>query len=357
MGDPDSFLVTLSTILFLKGMNFIFVITGFFSALLLWIKYINGNFFKLFLPANLLIVFASIFSFVTGIPADAWDVGHGLSFAGFFGHQNVMAMALMFTLPGVFGLLNNKKISFISDNNSSIILEEQASEKTNKAKQKYFCIILLIMNLFLIAITYTRSVMLSLFIGFIVYLIIAKAYKFLIAISGVFALAVLLYITITPVNQTIYKVLSKHGWDILATRTILWGPSYEAAKLGGVTGIGSGMSAPGIYIYADEDLSKRPENYYREKGNSALAIIEETGLIGIVIVFSSFFLWFRKTFEDRQYISDLILISLTFSFIVQSNFEGWIGGGSPLLQLFIPVIIYPLLKMSLRPKLSDSSVY
>lgn len=335
---------------FLKGMNFVFVVTGLFSALLMWVKYVNGNFFKLFLPANLLIVLTSIFSLVTGIPNDAWDIGHGLSFAGFFGHQNVMGMALMFTLPGVFGLLKDKKISFKNDNNSSIILGEQSTEKTKKAKQRYFFLILITLNLFFIIITYSRSVILSLFIGVIVYLIITKAYKLLIGIGGVFTLGALLYFTTTPVNQTIYKVASKHGWDILATRTYLWKPSYEAAKIGGVNGIGYGMSAPGIYLSGAEDLAKSQEHYYREKGNSALAIIEETGLIGIGIIFSLFFLWFRKTFECRQNISDLILLSLTFCFIVQSNFEGWVGGGSPQLQLFIPVIIYPLLIMSLRSK-------
>ena len=212
------------------------------------------------------------------------------------------------------------------------------------------------MNLFLIAITYSRSVILSLFTGLIFYLIITKAYKFLIGISGVFALAVFLFISITPVNQTLYKVLSKHGWDILATRTILWEPSYEAAKLGGVTGIGYGMSAPGIYVDGKEDLSKSQENYYREKGNSALAITEETGFIGIVIVFSLFFVWFKKTFKDRQNISDLILLALTFGFIIQSNFEGWIGGGSPILQLFIPLIIYAVLIKSIIINPLDSSV-
>jgi hypothetical protein len=333
---------------FLKGTNFIFVVTGIFSALLLWIKYVNGNFFMLFLPANLLIVSASIFSLMTGIPTDAWTIGHGLSFAGFFAHQNVMGMALMFTLPGVYGLLKDKKISYMRDNNDSIILEEQSSEKSKKANYNYFFVILLIMNLFLIAITYTRSVILALFSGLIIYLIITRAYKLLIGTSGVFLLAFFLYIAITPVNHIIHKVLSKHGWDILATRTILWEPSFEAAKIGGVTGIGYGMSAPGIYVYGAEDLMQGQENYYREKGNSALAITEETGLIGIIILFSSICLWFKKTFKCRQNISDIILLSFTFGFIVQSNFEGWVGGGSPLLQLFIPVIIFPVLVMAFR---------
>ena len=229
-------------------------------------------------------------------------------------------------------------------------MEEQSTEKTKKAKQKYFFFVLLTLNLFLIVITYSRSVILSLFIGVIVYLIITKAYKLLIGIGGVIALGALLYFTITPVNQTIYKVASKHGWDILATRTYLWEPSFKAAKIGGVNGIGYGMSAPGIYLSGAEDLAKSQEHYYREKGNSALAIIEETGLISIVILFSSLFLWFRKTFECRQNISDLILLSLTFCFVVQSNFEGWIGGGSPQLQLFIPLLIYPMIKISLNYK-------
>ncbi len=169
---------------FLKGMNFIFVVTGIFSALLLWIKYVNGNFFSLFLPANLLVVSTSIFSLVTGIPTDAWDVGHGLSFAGFFAHQNSMAMAIMFTLPGVFSLVKDKKINFNNDNNSTSFRGAD-TEKTKKAKQKYFFLILLTLNLFLIAITYSRSVIRwSLFAGLIFYLIITQAYKFLIGISG-----------------------------------------------------------------------------------------------------------------------------------------------------------------------------
>jgi hypothetical protein len=337
----------------LKGINFIFVVTGLFSALLLWVKYINGNFFKLFLPANLLIVLTSIFSLVTGIPNDAWNIGHGLSFAGFFPHQNVMGMALMFTLPGVFGLINDKEISFKNIINSNLIADGKSSRKNNEQMQKFFLIILLILNLFLIVITYTRSVILSLFIGLIFFLIIIKAYKSIGAITGLFILVVLSYITITPVNQTIYKILSKHGWDILATRTILWEPSYRAAKLGSFIGIGYGMSAPGIYVYEDEDLTKRLENYYREKGNCALAITEETGLIGLGIVFCLFFLWFRKKIKDRRYLSDLILLSFTFCFIVQSNFEGWVGGGSPILQLFIPIIIYPMLRITLNSKSSQ----
>jgi hypothetical protein len=335
----------LSTLL--KGMNFVFVVTGLFSALMLWIKYVNGNFFELFLPANLLVVSASIFSLLTGTPEDAWNVGHGLSFAGFFAHQNVLGMSLMFTLPGVFGLLKFKPKSKPTDNNPNNELQEQTFEKSRNAK-KYFFFILLALNLFLIAISYSRSVILSLSIGFIFYLIITKAYRMLIGISGVFVLTVILYISVAPANQFIYKILSKHGWDILATRTYLWGPSYEAARIGGVNGIGYGMSAPGIYLSGTEDIAISQEHYYREKGNSALALIEETGLIGILILFILICLWFRISFEARKYNYDAILISLVFTFIVQSNFEGWVGGGSPLLQIFIPILIYVFLKNNIK---------
>jgi hypothetical protein len=341
---------------FLKGMNFVFVVTGLFSALSLWIKYINGNFFNLFLPANLLTVTLSLLSLVSGIPTDAWNIGHGLSFAGVFSHQNVMGMALMFTLPGVFGLLNSKRISSVRNNNSSSPLEEQAIEKTKKANVKYFFFSILILNLFLIIITYSRSVMVGLFTGLIFYLIITKAYKFLMAISLLFTLVFLIYLTITPINEKINSVLSKHGWGILATRTILWVPSFEAAKLGALKGIGYGMTAPGIYVYGPEDMAKSQGSYYREKGNSVLAIIEETGLIGIIIIFYFFILWFRKIFKDKPTQSFLILASFTFGFVVQSNFEGWVGGGSPILQLFLPVLIYPMLIKSLKINPKELSV-
>ena len=55
-----------------------------------------------------------------------------------------------------------------------------------------------------------------------------------------------LYFTIPLIQNSFDSVLTKDGGKILGRRMILWEPSLEAAKLGGVFGLGYGVSAPDI---------------------------------------------------------------------------------------------------------------
>jgi len=48
---------------------------------------------------------ALLISIITNIPTDTWTGGHGKGFIGFFGHQNLLASVLLFTLPAVFSKL------------------------------------------------------------------------------------------------------------------------------------------------------------------------------------------------------------------------------------------------------------
>ncbi len=62
----------------------------------------------------------------------------------------------------------------------------------------------------------------------------------------------------------------------------MWEPSYKAAQEGGLVGLGYGISHPEIRSgeYSDHFENGR---LIREKGNSSLALIEEAGLIGLVL--------------------------------------------------------------------------
>ena len=148
-----------------------------------------------------------------------------------------------------------------------------------------------------------------------------------------------------------YKVLSipllnKDGGKILGRRMILWEPSFEAAKLGGVFGLGYGVSAPDIKTPILTGSHYENGRYIREKGNSFLAIIEETGLIGLIL-FLLPMIWIIRKFiiynsqftikENFRSNSTLYIVHCTLlAMFVHAQFEAWwVGVGSVALPLYL----------------------
>lgn len=331
----------------LKSINYIYVTTGLVAICFLWTYLIKKDFFKLLLPANIFLVIISFLSLLIGMPEDAWEVGHGLSFAGIFTHQNIMAMALLFTLPGIF----------------SFIMDREREEKSNRKFNLLFAL-LLSLNLFLIAITYSRAAILVSFIGILIALILSKAYKIISVLTAAIILITILTFTIKSVNDNVITLLSKHGWDILATRTVLWEPSYEAAKLGGIWGIGFGNSHPNIQIASKSSYDEDKRVYIREKGNGSLALIEETGIIGWVLFFLPVIYLFKKILEilrieSNQYLKYITKIILTFliMFLIHSNFEAWFTAiGSTAMPMFLILMYAAIFKLSGSKEQKDSVI-
>lgn len=304
---------------FIKAINFIFVVLGLFSMIILWSKYIDRNGYILFLGANLFILITSIFSLITGIPSDAWQVSHGLSFAGFFRYQNLMAGALLFTLPGLFYFQSLK-------------------EKHNG--NKIFFGVLIILNLSLIILSYSRAVILSIIIAIIVLLTVTRYYKILFSFTLLALIVLTMYFTIQPVNNLFTKLLSKHGYPIFATRTILWGPSFEAAKEGGLFGLGYGIGEPkySYPFYAKQNQIDGAS--YREKGSIYLAIIEETGLFGLTLFLLAIITLCYKIIMKQNSFVQKIFISFITAITIYGFFENWSGGGYSLMQYFLLLLIY-----------------
>lgn len=126
------------------------------------------------------------------------------------------------------------------------------------------------------------------------------------------------YIFKTDINQT----------DILYSRMAVWGTSIDSAMAGGLTGIGYSASNG----FTDFSFNGRLTTimYGREKGNSQLAIIEETGWIGlalylIVIMTISFKLlkMYISTKDRHQKVLIGITSGIFGGMIVQSIFEAW----------------------------------
>jgi hypothetical protein len=361
-----------------RALYFILISTGCISAGVLWIRYSGKDILDFLLPANILIVLLCLFSIITNIPADSWTAGHGKGFIGFFGHQNLLASVLLFTLPVVFNrvvILAKSRIRNVESSDSrrtsfaGMTLKSDSSFRRSPESESTFNYLLLnaytllfTANLLLIILTYSRSAILSFIFGGILFLLLNKNWK-IISYSFITAAVLAMIIYLTPsLNQFADKIIKKDFPEVYSSRMWMWEPSYKAALEGGLIGLGYGISHPEIRSgeYSDHFENGR---LIREKGNSTLALIEETGLIGLMLflipIFIIVILSVTKDLSKKRFFSRLggirmttdhsqlptclpvgkathnLLTAALAAFILHSQFEAWwIGVGSVQLPLF-----------------------
>lgn len=175
--------------------------------------------------------------------------------------------------------------------------------------------------------------------GFLASLRLKKNLFVLVLIIGPLFLAVAAGTAV--VQQTYERYLLKgfgeeHG--VLYTRAGVWQKSYENALVGGWFGIGFGGTVGETNFAGGLNAIM----YGREKGNTQLGVVEETGLVGLgfyLIVLSSLFsnligAYRREKHPDKKILMGLILGSLV-GFTAMSIFEAWWGApGSAELAFF-----------------------
>ncbi len=96
------------------------------------------------------------------------------------------------------------------------------------------------------------------------------------------ALFVLIIFITPPLKNFTEDIINKDFPEFYSSRIWMWEPSYRAAQEGGLIGLGYGMSDPNEKVGGIGDHYEG-ERFVREKGNSTLALIEETGLIGLIL--------------------------------------------------------------------------
>jgi len=302
------------------------------SAGILWQRYSGKGIFDFLLPANIFVVLLCLFSVITNIPSDSWTGGHGKGFIGFFGHQNLLASVILFTLPGVIFKLRSK--AGVNSNQSSV-------NRNHNSNTHYFLLtthyLLLTANLLLLTLTYSRSAILSLIFGMIVFLILNKSWK-IISYSFIIAAVLAFIIYFTPsLNQLADKIIKKDFPEVYSSRIWMWEPSYRAALEGGLIGLGYGISHPEI---RSGEYSDRFENgrLIREKGNSSLALVEEAGLIGLILFLIPIFYILLRVISGKVSLlatNYSLLTAALAAFLLHSQFEAWwVGVGSVQLPLF-----------------------
>jgi O-antigen ligase len=313
------------------------------SAGYLWVRYSAKGILDFLLPANIFIVLLCLFSIVTNIPSDSWTGGHGKGFLGFFGHQNLLASVLLFTLPAVFSKL------WQPVNGKQLIVNSKEIKVKSLLTTYYLLLIrpwrdlafggLLTTNLLLLTLTYSRSAILSFLFGAIVFLLLDKKWK-IISYSFIIAAVLAIVIYLTPSsNQFADKIIKKDFPEFYSSRMWMWEPSYKAALEGGLFGLGYGISHPDI---RSGEYSDRFENgrLIREKGNSSLALIEEAGLIGLALFLLPLIVMIANYNRVPPTPHSLLstshfLLAAIYAFLLHSQFEAWwIGVGSVQMPLF-----------------------
>jgi|APSaa5957512535_1039671.scaffolds.fasta_scaffold06054_3 hypothetical protein len=124
-----------------------------------------------------------------------------------------------------------------------------------------------------------------------------------------------------------------HDIGVLSTRESVWHESYLGAQQGGWFGNGYGVSAG----QSDFVGGLTAAGYGREKGNTQLAVWEETGIVGLclyVLIIASLFMKllvsYQRVRELKLRIQLAIIIGMQFGLFVQSIFEAWwVAPGSP----------------------------
>lgn len=313
-----------------RSLYLLLMYAGILSSVLLYKKSFPNNGIEFLIPANFLVIVLSAISLIFSIPADRWTAGNGLGFMGFAGHQNILAAALLFTFPGIF----------------TLVISDQRTVNSKVSFNRIFFWLLFTANCLLITLTYSRASIFALGIGIFTYLLLIKSKKIIAILFSLSALLILLYLSITPIQSSTDSILNKDGGNILDRRTVLWEPSFEAAKLGGIFGLGYGVSAPDIKTPVSTGSHYEDGRYVREKGNSVLAMIEETGYFGLLLFLLPILLFLRKCSIKQNFknnYSFLILNSSLAGMLLHAQFEGWwVGVGSIHLPIFYIILFITL---------------
>lgn len=156
-----------------------------------------------------------------------------------------------------------------------------------------------------------------------------------VALAIVWVSVLLLIASPQTVDALIQRNFSKTtlaSGSVLDSRQKNWDESYDAAVVGAWAGVGYGVSTG---MVPAGGLSLRMGGYGREKGNSQLAIVEETGVVGLVFylllllsLLQPILRAFMSTTGPQKTMLGLVsgaLVGMVLQSIVES---WWVGPGS-----------------------------
>lgn len=170
--------------------------------------------------------------------------------------------------------------------------------------------------------------------GFLLAQRIRRRITLAVAVTIIGGLTVLVAPDLTEsfVNRNIYKYANEQQ-GIFYTREQPWEDSYGAATEGAWVGLGYGVSASEHNFI----VGLTTVGYGREKGNAQLAIVEETGIVGLILYAALLFALFRELMgafracrmAEHRIVMGLFIGTLA-GMLFQSVFEAWwVAPGAP----------------------------
>ncbi|MGO9171307.1 MAG: hypothetical protein ACLP7P_05000 [Rhodomicrobium sp.] len=270
-------------------------------------------------PNHSLTVYASIsavtvISGVAGVtvPEATMDTGSVVLYSGLAYNPNLLGILIIMSMPWALWFY-----------------DESRNKPLRRRILAFFCLALLLATLLF---TGARSSILSVGVVVLVYLLYAGFGRSL-AILAVGVSALLVFPSLIDWAWSLIQKGQQESGDILYSRREVWEASLAGAEQGGMFGVGYGVSA-GEHVF---EGGFSAIGYGREKGNSALAVIEELGQIGFVlyVLLMLGLLWrlisaAHVAPSRAMRIQIALVLGTLLALIISSQFEAWwTAPGSP----------------------------
>jgi len=204
-------------------------------------------------------------------------------------------------------------------------------------KKKWFWLSLAGIDIILLLFANSRAAMLVIIImvaGLMLSLGLRKQLGYLIIGASALLVTMFVFPDLQGIvsDRYIYKSTSPE-LGVFYTREEPWRISYKAAVEGGLLGLGYGVSSGG----GEFGGGLTAVGYGREKGNTQMAIVEETGLVGLALyawlvisLFSIVIKAYRRAVDQSEKALMGLLLGALAGSMVQSIFEAWwVAPGSP----------------------------
>lgn len=251
--------------------------------------------------------------------------------SGVFGGKADDQIGNVMLYGGLSGNPNN--FGFLAAMVLPLILWRCYCARENK-KTLFLWIVFLILDTKFLFASFSRSSIanfLCVILFFAISLPLSK--KILITFGSVFSIILLLVMMPVSMLENIamkhvvkggnYGVQGAVTDQILHSREEVWKQSFNNAMKGGIMGAGFSITIGDVHYKAGQKF------YGREKGNSQLAILEETGLVGLLLSSIVLFIFFCHAFSnylrfesDEKVMLGLVLGSIC-GLLVESCVEAW----------------------------------
>jgi O-antigen ligase len=295
------------TLSMLKASAFIIVVTAFLAGGQSWVNRLQPQHSIFFI---LPVVVAALFSSISAHSAQ-FKMGTGVSiYQGLTGNPNYLGLISAASLP-------------------LPIYRAYIGWRNGANRQAFFWSVLTVAVALLLWRSGSRA---SLLCGIIIVgafaLVVSSGRRAAMAVLLVFA-AGAISVAAPELQQGVYQrviVKNTRGDDAFFSRRATWEKTYDAAKEGGVLGLGYGVSAG----FSDYSFGLTSNTYGREKGNAQLAVWEETGLVGLALyaifllaLFQELLGGLLQTRGPEQRAEFALVIGLIAGLLAQSVFEAW----------------------------------